>query len=112
SCDFAIDDDQRIALLQEGEWRATNLERADRTIISFHLWEAYSPMSSLADIVASFLRARALQKTGDHAEMHTWQNTTLGEPVEHEAGEGLEGHDVLRRAETFYTEAFDLPAEV
>jgi phage terminase large subunit GpA-like protein len=33
--------------------------------------------------------------------MHTWQNTTLGEPVESEQGEGVEPHALLSRAEAY-----------
>lgn len=109
-CDHAIDDAARVLALQRGEWRATNLVtdeetgevrdgREDPSVVSFHLWEAYSPLSSLSEIVASFLRARAEQKKGDEAEMHTWQNTTLGEPIEIDAGEGVEGHVLLLRRE-------------
>ncbi len=41
--------------------------------------------------------------------MHTWQNTTLGEPVEPDAGEGVEPHVLLLRRESY---AADLPAGV
>ncbi len=109
ACEFRIDDGTRVALLAKGEWRATAAERPDRSIISFHLWEAYSPMSSLADIVASFLRAREVQKTGDKSEMHTWQNTTLGEPIEHNASEGIKSHQLLDRREDVELE-IDVPA--
>jgi phage terminase large subunit GpA-like protein len=33
--------------------------------------------------------------------MHTWQNTTLGEPVEPERGEGVEPHALLSRLEIY-----------
>ncbi|MBN2204297.1 MAG: phage terminase large subunit family protein, partial [Thermoleophilia bacterium] len=97
-CGHGIDDAERVAILSHGEWRPT-AERTEPSIVSFHLWEAYSPLSSLAEIVAGFLRARALQKAGDSAEMHTWQNTTLGEPIEPDKGEGVEPHVLLMRRE-------------
>jgi phage terminase large subunit GpA-like protein len=99
-CDCAIGEAERVAILSRGEWRAEG-ERKEPSIISFHLWEAYSPMSSLPEIVAGFLRARELQKAGDRSEMHTWQNTTLGEPVEPDAGEGVEPHVLLMRREAY-----------
>ena len=114
ACDYGIGDAERVAILARGEWRAEE-ERSEQSIVSFHLWEAYSPMSSLAEIVAGFLRARELQKAGDHSEMHTWQNTTLGEPVEPDAGEGVEPHVLLMRREEFGKDAagseIDLPPD-
>jgi len=98
ACDYGIDNAERVAILERGEWRAEG-PRKETAIVSFHLWEAYSPLSSLSEIVAGFLRARALQKTGDASEMHTWQNTTLGEPVEPSKGEGVEPHALLMRRE-------------
>src|SRR5262249_5739435 len=69
ACDYAIDDAERVALLSRGEWVADKPDRTDRRIVSFHLWEAYSPLSSLAEIVGTFLAARAKQKAGDKSEM-------------------------------------------
>lgn len=100
-CDHQIDDAQRISILGRGEWRAEVPNPKERGIASFHIWEAYSPFSSLPEIVASFLRAREAQKAGDQAEMHTWQNTTLGEPVEPEQGDGVEPHALLSRLEAY-----------
>lgn len=108
ACEHPIDDVERIAILAQGEWRSDNPDRADKTIVSFHLWEAYSPFSSLADIVRSFLRAHDLQKGGDPTEMHTWQNTTLGEPTEvNDAGQGVEPDQLVARREPF---AVEVPA--
>ena len=103
-CDYAIDDAERVALLARGRWSPTAPAHRERNLVSFHLWEAYSPFSSLTDIVAGFLRARAAQKAGDRAEMHTWQNTTLGEPIAPDAGEGVETHAVLARVEAYEAE--------
>ena len=44
-------------------------------LVSFHVWEAYSPFSSLRSIVAGFLAAREASEAGDRSVMHTWQNT-------------------------------------
>jgi phage terminase large subunit GpA-like protein len=101
SCDHAMDDAERLAAVANGEWRAAQPERPDRSIVSFHLWEAYSPFSSLTEIVAAFLRAKAVWKTGNRSELHTWQNTTLGEPVEPDEGEGVEPHVLLLRREAY-----------
>lgn len=101
SCDHAIDDAERVSILNLGEWRAEAPNPQNPAIASFHLWEAYSPFSSLREIVGSFLAARQAQKAGDRAEMHTWQNTTLGEPIEKEQGEGVEAHALMRRREAY-----------
>lgn len=108
-CRYAIDEAERVAILSGGEWRASRPDQADASIISFHLWEAYSPLSSLREIVAGFLRARAAQKAGDPTLMHTWQNTTLGEPIEPDQGEGVDQHVLIVRAEPYGAEV-DVPA--
>lgn len=113
-CDHAINDSERLAILARGLWLPKKQpdpdkpDRRDKTVVSFHLWEAYSPLSSLPEIVGTFLRARALQKRGDKNEMHTWQNTTLGEPID-EVGEGVEPNTLLLRREACAPEV-DIPA--
>ena len=108
-CDYAIDDAQRVGILAMGEWRPDNPDRRDKYITSFHLWEAYSPLSSLTDIVSDFLAAREAQKAGDSSHMHTFQNTTLGEAIELDEGEGVESSMLIARREEF---AFEVPAGV
>lgn len=100
-CDHGLDDVERVAVLGRGQWVATQPDRRDRSIVSFHVWEAYSPLSSLGAIVTAFLQARADQKHGDPSTMHTWENTTLGEPIEPDRGEGVEPHALLVRREPF-----------
>lgn len=111
ACDHPITDAERVAILSRGEWRPENKDRRDRRIVSFHLWEAYSPLSSLTEIVSGFLNAREKQKAGDKSEMHTWQNTTLGEPYEPDQEEGIEPHVLLARREN-YGEGVELPPGV
>jgi phage terminase large subunit GpA-like protein len=110
-CDHAMDDAERLAAVAQGAWQAEQPERPDRSIVSFHLWEAYSPFASLPKMVAEFLRATAVSKTGDRSELHTWQNTTLGEPVEPDAGEGVEPHALLLRREA-YEPAVQIPSGI
>lgn len=98
-CGHEMDDSARVAVLARGEWRATNPMRREKRIVSFHLWEAYSPLSSLSEIVANFLSAMKKKKAGDRSEHHTWQNTTLGEPVPADDGEGVESSALLLRRE-------------
>lgn len=94
-CDHGIDDAQRVAILSKGEWRATKPNRREKNVASFHVWEAYSPLSSLVDIVSTFIAARIKQKQGDKSEMHTWQNTTLAEPVATDEGEAVTSSELL-----------------
>ena len=101
ACDYAIGDAERVAILGRGEWRAEHPDRFDRHVASFHLWEAYSPFSSLREIVSNFITARAAQKEGDRAEMHSWQNTTLGEPVDPDQGSGVEPNSLIVRRESY-----------
>ena len=109
SCDHGLDDVERVSVLAQGEWVAGNPGQQDQAVVSFHIWEAYSPMSSLRAIVAEFLKARADQKRGDKSTMHTWQNTTLGEPVDTDAGEGVEPTALLLRREAVEPEV-EVPA--
>lgn len=101
SCDHGMEDAERKAMLDEGDWVAENPDRRDKSIVSFHLSELYSPITPLAEIVEGFLKARAAQKAGDASLMHTWQNTTLGEPIELEGGEGVDSAPLLARRESY-----------
>lgn len=99
ACHVRFGDAERIAALQFGEWRAEGAQTAEPGIVSFHLWEAYSPLSSLSEIVTTFLRAQYDKEGGDHEAMHTWENTTLGEPRELDDGDGVEPTSLLMRRE-------------
>lgn len=101
SCHHGITDAERVAILSAGQWVADVPERKEKHIVSYHMWEGYSPFSSLRNIVANFLSAREAQKRGDASVMHTWQNTTLGEPVEQDTGEGVEPHTLMVRREVY-----------
>ena len=97
-CSGAFGDRERIEILAAGQWRA---EKPTRSIASFHLWEGYSPFSTLAEIVRGFLHAKQQADRGDHAAMHSWVNTTLGEPREVDDGVGAEPNTLLLRREPY-----------
>lgn len=101
ACAHTFGDAERVAILARGEWRADHPDRRERHLVSFHLWEGYSPLSSLSEIVSGFLAAKRARDAGDRSEMHTWQNTTLGEPVEPDDGEGVEPHVLLLRRKNY-----------
>jgi len=69
--------------------------------VAFHIWTAYSPMTSWAQIVREFLFAYQ-----DHERFRAFVNTTLGEPWE-EQGEGIEPTSLLLRRENYDLD--DLP---
>lgn len=98
ACKESFGDRDRVEILRHGEWRA---DKPTRGIASFHMWEGYSPFSSLAEIVRGFLRAKLARTRGDRSAMHTWINTTLGEPVQIDDGEGVEPNVLLLRREEY-----------
>lgn len=104
ACGAAFSDAERVAIQARGEWRAEVPERREKNIVSMKLWEVSSPLSSLAEIVAGFVRATVAREAGDRSEMHTWINTTLGEPVDPDEGEGIEPIGLLLRRETYAAE--------
>jgi terminase, large subunit len=68
--------------------------------ISFHIWTAYSPQASWAQIVREFISAKSKSKTGDKGELKTFVNTTLGETWEEEA-EKADAHELAARSEDY-----------
>lgn len=68
--------------------------------IAFHLWTAYSPAASWADIVAEYLAAVERKRAGDEALLKTFINTTLGQTYEESADKADQG-ELARRAESY-----------
>ena len=108
-CDYPVGDAERIEALDRGEWRPDNPNRREKNITSLHLWEAYSPLSSLSTIVSGFLAANEAKKRGDHSLMHTWQNTCLGEAIDPGVGEAVKSSVLMDRRESYAAPA---PAKV
>jgi len=71
-CGTLWGDAQRWRAVSKGEWRASAPFNGHA---SFHIWEAYSPWVTLADMVGRFLKAK-----GKPEEFKVWWNTTLGLP--------------------------------
>ena len=67
-------------------------------IAGFHVWEAYSPWRTLAEIVSDFLAAK-----NDPSLLQVWVNTCLGEPWE-DAGESVHEHELIERCEPYAAE--------
>ncbi|HEY1283002.1 MAG TPA: phage terminase large subunit family protein [Steroidobacteraceae bacterium] len=89
-CGALWDDGERAAAVRRGAWRAT---KPFKGIAGFHIWEAYAPWRTLAEIVADFLAAKAYPDL-----LKVWTNTCLGEEWEDKAGEGLNPEDLAERA--------------
>lgn len=78
------------------EWRDTKFEFRNRQgelvdpprHIAFHVWTAYSPQSTWAEIVREFLSAQKKAAEGDKTLLKTFTNTTLGECWEEEVERG------------------------
>ncbi|MCM2311332.1 MAG: phage terminase large subunit family protein [Steroidobacteraceae bacterium] len=68
--------------------------------IAFHVWTAYSPAVSWAQIVREFLAAREAMERGDETKMKAWTNTTRGECWEGEI-ERTDADELKQRAEPF-----------
>lgn len=68
--------------------------------VAFHIWTAYSPAASWADIVRDFLFAFEKQQEGDDAKMKVFVNTTRGETWDGEA-EQTDEDELKQRAEPF-----------
>lgn len=98
-CGVLFGDRERIEILARGQWIPERPMRGG--IASFHMWEGYSPFSSLAEMVGGFLRAHEARTAGDRSKIHTWINTTLGEPIDPDDGEGVESHVLLARREEY-----------
>lgn len=64
--------------------------------VSFHIWTAYSPLTTWAQIVYDFLDAK-----GDATKLKTFVNTTLGETWEDEYGEKLDWELLYGRREVY-----------
>ncbi|MDO9277139.1 MAG: phage terminase large subunit family protein [Polaromonas sp.] len=86
---------------QDGQWR--NAEgvsvRAPRHV-AFHIWTAYSPQRSWADIVREFIEASTKAKAGETGPLMGFINETLGELWE-ETVERADEHALARRAEDY-----------
>jgi terminase, large subunit len=64
--------------------------------VSFHIWTAYSPMTTWGRIVLDFLTVK-----NDRNKLKTFTNTTLGEAWEEDQGEKLEWETLYGRREVY-----------
>lgn len=94
-CPAAWTDEELKENVLLGEWLATKPENRKNGIAGFHIWEIYSPWSSLQAIVQSFLDTKNLPEL-----LKVWTNTCLGESFELD-GESISEDSLVSRAEDF-----------
>lgn len=66
--------------------------------VAFHIWTAYSPMTTWTKIVRDFLESKS-----DPSKLKTFVNTTLGEAWEEDDAEKVESEILYSRREYFAT---------
>jgi phage terminase large subunit GpA-like protein len=94
SCDYAIDESHKTAMLAAGEWRATAVSDDPQTI-GFHISALYSPVGWLSweRIARKWERAQ-----GKAAALKTFRNTVLGETWQ-ESGDAPDWERLYERRE-------------
>jgi phage terminase large subunit GpA-like protein len=100
TCETLLTDEQikravKIAESTGGGWQATAPQNIANKIAGFHVWEIYSPWSTLEKIVRSFLEAKDFPD-----KLKVWQNTCLGETFEDE-GSSIEQAKLMERLEDY-----------
>ena len=86
---------------QDGAWLDRNgAPRLPPRHVAFHIWAAYSPQRSWADIAREFIEARRKADEGQNGPLITFVNETLGELWE-EKFEKADEHELQRRAEDY-----------
>ena len=91
-CGGVIEETDKIKMLDQGEWRAS--EETSR-IAGFHISELYSPWSTWQSMVETFLEVKK------HPEqLKTFVNTALGE-VWRDQGVEIETHELMSRRENY-----------
>ena len=93
ACGVAWTEAERRAAIKKGRWVAT---APFHGVAGFHIWEAYSPFSSLPGIARAFLEAKKMPET-----LKTWVNTVLGESWE-EAANKVEATPLMERREDYF----------
>lgn len=64
--------------------------------VTWHVWTAYSPLTTWGRVVSDFLKAKS-----DPNKLKTFTNTTLGEAWEEDQGERLEWESLFARRENY-----------
>lgn len=90
-CGAAIEDADKTAMLQRGEWRA---EGEFKGVAGFWLNELYSPWVSFGQMAVNFIEAKKSPQT-----LKTFVNTSLAETWEEDRGETVDDNVLFDRRE-------------
>ena len=91
------DPDKGIWIDEDSQFRDASGELVDPPMaVSFHIWTAYSIMTSWSRIVGDFLRAK-----DDPSKLKTFVNTTLGETWDESAKDKVDPDSLCARREVF-----------
>lgn len=93
SCGSLISDSQIKMAVKKGRWIA---EAPFTGIAGFHIWQIYSPFSTLAEIVRDYEASE-----GKPAERQTWWNTVLGESWDASEAPGSDAATLFSRREKY-----------
>lgn len=92
--------DSGLWIDEHSEFRTATGEATIVERVAFHIWTAYSPMTSWSQLVREFLKAQAKVKQGDKALLKAFVNTTLGETWEEDV-EQTDHNELMTRREDF-----------
>lgn len=92
-CGAAIEHEDKLGMVQTGEWRAKYPRIEKRQ--GFHIWQAYSPFVTWAETAAEFLYSQ-----GYPDRMRVFVNTVLGELYE-EKGQRINDTPLMDRREAY-----------
>lgn len=104
-CGGRIEDHERAGMLASGTWVPT-APASEPGLVSFAIWEGYSPWVLLRELVAKFLSANARGREN----LRVFINTSLGEPWEDQV-QRIEPQGLLARRED-YGAGIEAPAAV
>jgi len=93
TCGSLWDDAEVKRQVKLGEWRAT---ASFKGVAGFHIWQIYSPWSSLHQICSEFEETE-----GKSQERQVWWNTTLGEVWDGDETSGVASEELCARRETY-----------
>lgn len=94
-CGQEITEEYKAWMVQNGKWIA---ERPGRKIRGYHIWAAYSLLTTWSRLVSQWLRAQ-----GDNELLQVFINTVLGETWS-ESGEHIEHGALVARRERYKVE--------
>lgn len=89
-CQCLIDERRKAAMVAKGRWVA---EHPERELRGYHIWSAYSPWMTWAQIIKEFEASRGIE-----TKLQTFVNTILGLPFA-PAAEKIDPTTLMARAE-------------